>query len=154
MKFFRLIAIFMTFFLPISVSKAQSVTQGTIPWTTTLYPTTSSAIGISPIVCGSIVNGCVLKNTSGNLYGVYAVSSVDVYLMVFNATSIPSNGSTTSGISSGNMVECIGPSKLLSISYIGLPPEIFSTGISAAVSTTGCGTLTLSTSSFIHGYMK
>lgn len=142
------------FELLFSSSGGNNVTQGTVPWTTALLPSNSSAIGITPVACGSVASGCVLKSSPGNLYSVYVNSNASVYLMIFNSISIPSNGSTTSGTASGNMVECIGPSTSLSISYTGLPPEIFSTGISAAVSTTGCGTLTLSASANFHGYIQ
>ena len=131
-----------------------SVTQGTIPWTVALFPSSSSAIGITPVVCGSVSSGCVLKGSPGNLYGIYANSGTSGYLMLFNSTSVPSNGSTTAGVASGNMVECIGPSTTLASSYTGLPPEVFSVGISAAFSTTGCTTLTLSSTAFIHGYSQ
>lgn len=114
----------------------------------------SSSYGITPIVGGSAVSTLQLKNGAGNLYSVYANSSVSGYLMVFNTTTTPTNGSTTAGTASGNMVECVGPSTQPFISNLPGPPDVYSVGIYAAFSTTGCGTLTLSATAFIKGKVQ
>ncbi len=107
------------------------------------------------VVCGSAVSSCVLKNATGNLYGVYADCTAACWLMVFNATSAPSNGATTAGVSSGNMVECIdisaGSSKSLSYNVF---PANYTVGITAAISSTACATLTLATTGFVSGLVK
>jgi hypothetical protein len=74
-------------------------------------------------------------------------------LFIFNTTSAPTNGSTTSGTASGNLVDCIGPGTNIGISYAPGPPEVFSAGIYAALSSTACGTLTLTTGT-IHGSVQ
>jgi len=108
------------------------------------------------VVCGSAVSSCVLKASSGNLYSVYAECSAACWLMVFNKISAPSNGATTAGIAANGMQECIAISANAqgSISYIGGPPSQYSTGITAAISSTGCATLTLATTGFIHGVVR
>jgi hypothetical protein len=106
-------------------------------------------------VCGSAVSSCVLKSTPGNLYGVYADCSAACWLMLFNSTAAPSNGSTTAGIAANNMFDCIdiqaGSSKSLSYAVY---PIALSTGITVAISSTACDTLTLSAVGFIHGSVK
>ena len=115
-------------------------------------PTSSSALALTATTCGSAVSSCVLKASAGNLYGVYAQCTAACWLMVFNSTSAPSNGSTTAGSSSGNLVECVdvsaGSGK--SITYP-IYPRAFSVGLTAAISSTACGTLTLSTVGFVSG---
>lgn len=121
-----------------------------------IVPTALAAGGLTPVVCGSAVSSCVLKASAGNLYSAYAECTAACWLMVFNSTSAPSNGSTTAGVASGNMVECIdisaGSSK--SIAFAGMPPEVYSVGITAAISSTACATLTLSTVAFVKGSVK
>jgi len=143
------------------------IADGTFPWRRALvtavggigtHPIASSApgIGITPVVGGSAVSSLVLKNAPGNLYSVYAECSAACWLMVFNATAAPSNSSTTAGVASGNMVECIpiaaGGSG--SINYASGPPAVYTVGITAAISSTTCATLTLATTGFIHGMVQ
>lgn len=111
---------------------------------------------IPPVVCGSAVSSCVLKNASGFLYGVYANCTAACWLMVFNATAAPSNGSTTSGIANTNMQECvfIPAGGTNGINYMPGPPSRFANGITATISSTSCGTLTLATTGFIHGVIR
>lgn len=109
--------------------------------------------GLPAISDGPSISGKVLAAQSANFYGVYANSPVSVWLMVFNSATIPGNGATAPGGSgtSGALVHCVGPSSNPFISFGGDPPEPFSTGVSVALSSTPCGTLTLSASGFIHG---
>ena len=106
-------------------------------------------------VCGSAVSSCVLKASPGNFYGVYAECTSACWVMVFNAIAAPSNGSTTAGIASGNLVECfeIGAAASKSLSYP-VYPVAFSVGITVAISSTACGTLTLATTGFVSGTVK
>ena len=119
-------------------------------------PSPSASIGIAPVVAGSAVSSSVLKASGGNLYGAYATCTSACWLMIFNATSLPANGATTAGIASGNLQDCIpvAAGGFVSINYNPGPPEVFSTGITAAISSTACGTLTASTVGFIHGSIQ
>jgi hypothetical protein len=134
-----------TQFAPCTPSNPLAVTPSGSP--------TPSA-GITPGVAGSASSSLVLKAAAGNLYSVYANSTVSGYLMVFNATSAPMNGSTTAGVAANNMVQCVGPSTSPFLSFNPGPPEVYSTGITAAFSSTGCATLTLSATAFIHGSVQ
>lgn len=121
-----------------------------------VVPSASTASGIAPVVCGSAVSSCVLKSSAGNLYSVYAECSAACWLQVFNAVSAPSNGATTAGIASGNMTECIPiiAGGAGSISSNGMPPSIYTVGITATISSTTCATLTLATTGFINGKVQ
>ena len=121
-----------------------------------IVPTSLSAGGITPVVCGSAASSCVLKASAGNLYSAYAECTAACWLMIFNSTTAPSNGSTTAGIASGNLVECIDVSagSSRSLSFAGMPPEPYSVGITAAISSTACASLTLSTVGFVKGSIK
>jgi hypothetical protein len=122
----------------------------------TILPSAGASVGIAPNVAGSAVSSAVLKASPGNLYGVYATSTAAAWLMVFNSTTAPGNGATTSGIASGNMQDCIPipASGVGSINYAPGPPEVFSVGITAVISSTACATLTLATTGFVHGSVQ
>lgn len=115
-------------------------------------PSSASGNALTGVTCGSAVSSCVLKNAAGNFYGVYAECTSACWLMVFNSTSAPSNGATTAGTASGNLVECVdvAANSVRSVTYPVLPAN-YSVGITAAISSTACATLTLSTVGFIRG---
>lgn len=125
------------------------------PVLATPSPTSASAQALTDVVCGSGVSSCVLKASAGNFYGAYAECSAACWLMVFNATSAPSNGSTTAGKGSGNLVDCIAipAGDQRSITYPTFPVAL-SVGITAAISSTTCATLTLATTGFVHGTVQ
>ena len=108
-----------------------------------------------PVVGGSAVSSLVLKNVPDSLYSAYAECSSACWLMIFNAVSAPSNGSTTAGVASGNMQDCvpIAAGGVGGVNYA-MSPELFTVGITAAISSTTCATLTLSTVGFIHGQVQ
>lgn len=111
---------------------------------------------IPPVVGGSAISSLVLKNSAGYFYGAYATCTAACWLMIFNAVAAPSNGATTAGIAASNMQECIfvpaGGSN--GINYLPGPPSFFTTGITAVISSTSCGTLTLASTGFIHGVIR
>lgn len=121
-----------------------------------IVATTLAVGGLTPVVCGSAVSSCVFKAGAGNLYSAYAECTAACWLMIFNSTTAPSNGATTAGVASGNMVECVdvAAASSKSISFSGMPPEVYSVGITAAISSTACATLTLSTVAFVKGSVK
>jgi hypothetical protein len=122
----------------------------------TISPTSSSSAAITPCIGGSGSVAC--KASAGNLYGAYATStsSSALWLFIFNATAVPSNGSTTSGTASGDLQDCLPltANSFVSIGYGPGPMEGFSAGISIVLSSTACGTLTASTAGYIHGSVQ
>lgn len=116
----------------------------------------SASAGITPVVTGSAASGLVLKATPGNLYSVYAECSAACWLMIFNSTTVPADGATTAGVASGNLQDCLAipTGSNGSINYTPGPPEVFTVGISAAISSTTCATKTAATTGFIHGSVQ
>jgi hypothetical protein len=115
-----------------------------------------SAAGAIAPTANSGVSSAVLKASAGNLYDIYLTNDTvkDLWLLVFNATSLPGNGATTTGTASGNLQDCVKvPAGTTgTISYDPFVPESFSVGIVAAASSTKCTTLTADTTALmIHG---
>lgn len=142
-------------FLPFLAARpvgAQGVPTNTVAIVSTPDPGSASI----PVVCGSAVSSCVLKASPGNLYSVYAECSAACWLMVFNAVAAPVNGSTTAGVASGNLVDCVAIAVGTNggISHSGLPASFYSVGITAVISSTTCATLTLATTGFINGKVR
>jgi hypothetical protein len=112
---------------------------------------------LTPQVAGPAISSLVLKAAPGNLYSATAVSTVNGYLMVFNATTAPSNGATTAGTASGNVVFC-GPISANAPpngpAFPGMPSAAFSVGIVLVFSSTPCGTLTLSAAALLTGFVQ
>lgn len=120
------------------------------------YPCPGLAVGSIASMVNSGASSAVLKASAGNLYDVYLTNDTvkDLWLMVFNATLLPSNGATTAGMASGNLQDCVKvPAGTTgTISYDPFAPESFSVGITAVASSTKCTTLTADTTALmIHG---
>lgn len=110
--------------------------------------------GIVPVVSQG-VSTLLGKAAPGNLYTAYVTATADTWLMVFNSTTAPTNGTVTAGTASGDYQDCIKVPSGTSASVGGLPiPESFSVGIYYALSSTACPTLTLATTGTIHGMQK
>lgn len=116
----------------------------------TVTPSSSSTAGIAPVVSGSAEGTHVLKGSPGNLYDLYVTTGATPgYLMVFNATTAPGDGAVTPA-------DCVAApaSATTSVFTLASPPEVFSTGISVAFSSTGCFTKTASATAFFHGRVQ
>ncbi len=118
-----------------------------------IAPTAATAAGITGIASTVSESSHVLKATPGNLYGAYATNQTSTagFLVIINATSAPTDGAITP-------LDCIplpGNSSA-SISRIPGPPRIYSTGITAVV-TSGANCFTKTTGvilAFISGDVK
>lgn len=104
-----------------------------------------------PTICGSAASSCPLKAAPGNIVQLYVTPSAAGYLMIFNSATVPVNGSTTAGVASGNMTDCIAVAAGSTVSMQVVPMWQYSAGIYVAYSSTGCTTLTLSATAFIKG---
>lgn len=111
------------------------------PSSTIIVPTSLPSAGIVPVVSTAAESGHILKASGGNLYGLTAtaLTATAGYIMVFNSATVPGNGAVTPII----CVPIAATPGYLSINYDPAPPAVFSTGISVAISSTGCATLTL-----------
>lgn len=158
-----------------------SVTQGTIPWqvsgtgtagtantgvvtiqgiagmtplqVTSPGPSSSSSLGITPVVSAGNESGHILKNSPGNVYSVYATNSTATqgFLVLLNAIAVPADGVMAP-------LACVplAPNGVASLNYAPGPPGVFSTGIVAVVtSATSCFTKTTGTlTAYISGSVQ
>ncbi|MGC1615824.1 MAG: hypothetical protein WA736_14155, partial [Candidatus Acidiferrum sp.] len=94
----------------------------------------------------------VLKATPGCLLGVYAtIDSTTVgWLMLFNSATVPADGAVTPQ----DCIYIAAAPGSIGLNWAPLPPEWFSTGISAAFSSTGCFTKTISAHAFFHALVQ
>lgn len=103
--------------------------QGAVP--TTTAPSASASIGITPVVSTAAEASHVLKASAGNVYSAYAnnFSATTGWLVLINATSAPADGAITP-------LACalLSPNGVASINYAPGPPGVFTTGITAVVS--------------------
>jgi hypothetical protein len=131
-----------------------SLGSGGGPFSTVITPSGAASSGIVPIVAGPSANSAVLKAAPGNFYGLTVTPTSAVYVFLINATSLPANATLTPGIASGNLQECLGvvPANLTStFTFDSGPTEVFSTGITVALSSTACPVLTASAVGTING---
>lgn len=115
-----------------------------------IVPDSTTTIGITRIVSAAAESNHVLKGSAGNLYGVYVTTGATAgYLLVFNATSAPVDGAVTPS-------ECLwAPANSTTfLNFNPGPPAIFSTGITAVFSSTGCFTKTASATAYFAGSVK
>lgn len=119
---------------------------GMVPVSVTQAPSASAGLGITPVASTTTESSHVIKSSPGNLYSAYVVSTVAGYLMLLNAIAAPANGTVAP-------LECIPVQAGVAqgVSFSPGPPEVFSTGIVAVFSTTGCTTLTLSPTAWFKG---
>jgi hypothetical protein len=111
-----------------------------------LSPTTAS-----PVVSASAEASHVLKNSAGNLLSLtVTIGATSGYLMVFDATSAPSDGAVTPKFC--RYVKSDGTSGATSLAW--LNPLVFASGISVAFSSTGCFTKTASATAFFSGQVQ
>jgi hypothetical protein len=99
--------------------------------------------GIVPIVSAVAESSHLIKAAPGALYSLYVTTGATAgYVMTFNADTVPPDGTVTP-------VECVvAPAdSTVSISFDG-PPDIYSIGIVAVFSSTGCFTKTASPTAF------
>lgn len=123
----------------------------TTPGTTngvTIAPTSAAAAGQTPVVSAAGEASHVLKATPGNLYGVYATNLTGTagFLVVLNATSAPADGAITP-------LACVPltANGVASINYIPGPPSVYSTGITAVI--TSAATCFTKTTGVITAYI-
>ena len=95
-------------------------------------------------------NSLIIAAAPASLTSAYVTATAAGWLMVFNSITVPSNGSTTAGTASGNLVECI---QVPAAGTYALPRSgvgvTYSVGITAVYSSAGCGTLTAAASQII-----
>jgi hypothetical protein len=127
----------------------QQCTTGPSSTTTTLQPSASTTYGTTTAVTSTAAACQVIKASAGNLYSASGYVSAASWIMVFNATSAPANGTVTP------VAMAYAPTAgSWAINY-GTIPTFLSTGITVCASSTGPFTLTqFATSNFITGQFQ
>lgn len=105
----------------------------------------------TPVVSAALEGSHVLKASPGCLLSAYIYNANAAgFFMIFNSKTLPSNGAVTP-------LECV-PVAAANYQFINLaplPPEYYSTGITAALSTgANCLTLTVATGAFFHALVQ
>lgn len=104
----------------------------------------------TPIVSTQTEGSHVLKAGPGCIISGYVtVAGTAGFLMIFNSTTVPSDGAVTPQ----NCVE-VSANQSIGLNWAPQPSEWYSTGISAAFSSTGCFTKTTSATAFFHALVQ
>lgn len=135
------------------VNGNNSVAVGNYVWNGSSWDRAPGSAAITPVVSASLEASHVLKASAGNVYSVYAsnlTGGAAGFLVLINATSAPVDGAITPlacAPFSGGVAQ---------INYAGLPPAVFSTGITAVVtSATTCFTKTTGVlTAYLSGMVK
>jgi hypothetical protein len=134
---------------PSSVIAVQGVPSMT-PISVTQAPSSSSTIGLPSISSTVAESSHILKASPGNLYSLYVTpGAVAGYLMTFDATTVPPDGTVTPK-------DCVQVSVGSSQGFAsnGSPPDVYAAGVVAVFSTTGCFTKTASATAFFKGRVQ
>lgn len=116
-------------------------------------PSSEASAGVSTTSSSALAANTIIKGSAGNLYSFEVsadstLSSAAWWIMIYNATSAPSDGAVTPA-------KCYAMSTGTTSFSAAFPtPIAMSTGITIGVSTTGCFTKTASTHAFISGDFK
>lgn len=106
-------------------------------------PTASAGASVTATATTVAAGSVLAKGSAGNLYGVNVVAGASAgYLMVFNAGSVPADGTVTP-------IKCIPVAANAGLIMEFTPPIRCTTGITAVFSTTGPFTKTISATAFI-----
>jgi len=99
---------------------------------------------VSTAVTPTAASTLVAKSSAGSLYGVSVTPTVNGYVMIFNATSAPADGTVSPP-------RCVAAAsnQTTTVSFRSGPPMALSTGITIVFSSTGCFTKTASTTAHI-----
>jgi hypothetical protein len=104
----------------------------------------------TPVVSTVAEGSHILKGSPGCLISAYVYNSgAAAFLLIFNQSTVPADGSVTP-------IECVpvGSAAYQFINLAPLPPEYFSSGITAVISTTGCFTKTIGSGAFFHAIVQ
>jgi hypothetical protein len=128
-------------FLLASIAGASAQTQCVVP----------PGAPATPSVSAAAEGSRVLKASRGCLLALYAYNSGAAgFLLTFNSATLPANGAVTP-------INClpIGAASYQFLNFAPQPPEYYSTGIVAAISTgANCFTLTVGSGAFFHALVQ
>lgn len=132
-----------------------TITSTTNPVPTEAVPSNAASVALTPCVAQGVSTLQCGTAAAKNAYVFYLTATADSWLMIFNTTTTPTNGSTTAGVASGNMEDCVKVPSGTTVSIGGLPiPKRYSVGAFMAISSTACATLTLATTGLLSGLVQ
>lgn len=118
----------------------------TAPVPTFAQPSNLAAYGVTPVTTATAASSKLIKTGAGNLYGFEVVTGASAgYVMLFNATTLPANGTVTPFKVFGQVAANA------TVAVLFNPPIHFTTGMTIGFSTTGPFSLTASATAFISG---
>lgn len=141
-----------------AVTSITNAVQTTLPTTPAvasgsgviLSASAAAAAGISPSATQAAASNSVLKAGAGNLYSLtVTIGATTGWVMVFDATALPSNGAT--GASLKYCYPIISNGTQGGQTFQWQIPVVFATGITVGFSSTTCSSLTASTTAFFYG---
>lgn len=109
---------------------------------------TTTAAALAAVSSTAAESSHILKSSAGTIYSLTVTTGATAgYVLVFNATSAPSDGSVTPS-------DCVSVSAGASTGITWSPPLSLSTGITVVFSSSGCFTKTASATAFFSGQVQ
>lgn len=130
--------------VPLGTAGNPLVTSGGGGGGTSLTPSSSAGVANTPVKTSVAASSLVVKAGAGNLYTASCTAAIAGYLMVFDATSAPADGTVTP-----TLVAAVGSGQTVEIDH-SVIPDRFATGITLVFSTTGPFTKTASATAFME----
>jgi hypothetical protein len=128
-------------------------TPNTTPWLFTDIPSSAAAAAITPAATQSAASNSVLCAAACNLYDfTITIGATSGWVMLFDATALPSNGATGSSLKWCYRVNSDGTAGGMDKTW--KKPLRLATGLVAGFSTTACNTLTASATAFFYGQVQ
>lgn len=130
-----------------------SATPAICTLNTLTAPSANTAVALTPTTTAALASNKVIKDSAGNLYSFQVsadstLSAAPWWIMVFDATALPSNGAVTP-------LKCYALASGTNSFAAAFPtPIAMANGITIGVSTNGCFTLAASARAFISGDAK
>ncbi len=138
----------------VNLKQVDGITVGSVSGVPEVLPipSSNSVVGMASTPSTAAESDHVLKAGAGNLYGLtITVGATSGYLMLFNATSAPVDGAVMPAYC--DPVISNGTNGGSAVSWNNFP-LVFSTGITAVFSTTGCFTKTASATASFFAQVK
>jgi hypothetical protein len=125
-------------------------TANTTPWLFTGIPSSASGAALTKSATQSAASNAVVKSGAGNLYGLtVTIGATAGWVMVFDATALPSNGATGASMIWCYPVNSDGTKGGIDKDFGS--PIPFTTGLTLGFSSTACNSLTASATAFFYG---
>lgn len=138
----------------VNIKQYNGATVGaTNPEFVAAIPSSSSLAGIAPSATQAAASNSVLKGSAGILRSLtVTIGATAGWVMVFDATTLPGNGATTTTLKWCYPVNSDGTKGGIDKDWN--TPLTFTTGITVGFSSTACNSLTASATAFFYGEVQ